>query len=136
MADPEQLALIQKGIETWNVWRRENPDIPLDLGGADLMAADLRGRNSKGETSRGKPPGARLPQGGPPRSEPRQSGPRRSEPRRGGPPRGGPGGDWLRSYRPRRRKWMDECRHVGPSSLDFQTLQRSGPLPLAFLRGA
>ncbi len=30
---------------------------------------------------------------------------------------------------------LDTCRHEGPSPLDFRTLQRSGPLPLAFLRG-
>jgi uncharacterized protein YjbI with pentapeptide repeats len=30
---------------------------------------------------------------------------------------------------------LDSCYHMGPSSLDYLTLQRSGPLPLAFLRG-
>jgi hypothetical protein len=30
---------------------------------------------------------------------------------------------------------LETCRHVGPSILDHQTLQKSGPLPLAFLRG-
>jgi hypothetical protein len=32
-------------------------------------------------------------------------------------------------------KGLDSCRHSGPSSIDPQTLQRSGPLPLVFLRG-
>ena len=33
-------------------------------------------------------------------------------------------------------KGLDTCRHEGrPSLLDFRTLQQSGPLPLAFLRG-
>lgn len=32
-------------------------------------------------------------------------------------------------------KGLDTCRHDRPSTLDFRTLQRSGPLPLAFLRG-
>ena len=27
------------------------------------------------------------------------------------------------------------CRHIGPSTLDHRTLSKSGPLPLAFLRG-
>jgi Pentapeptide repeats (8 copies)/TIR domain len=31
---------------------------------------------------------------------------------------------------------LDKCRHEGPSIVDFQTLKNSGPLPLAFLRGA
>jgi TIR domain/Pentapeptide repeats (8 copies) len=30
---------------------------------------------------------------------------------------------------------LETCRHLGPSTIDFRTLQRSGPLPLAFLRG-
>ena len=30
---------------------------------------------------------------------------------------------------------LDKCQHYGPSTIDFRTLQRSGPLPLAFLRG-
>ena len=32
-------------------------------------------------------------------------------------------------------KGLDACRHNGPSVLDHRTLQRSGRLPLAFLRG-
>ena len=32
-------------------------------------------------------------------------------------------------------KGLDQCHHVGPSSIDFQTLKNSGPLPIAFLRG-
>jgi hypothetical protein len=30
---------------------------------------------------------------------------------------------------------LDSCRHWGPSTIDHRTLLRSGPLPLAFLRG-
>ena len=30
---------------------------------------------------------------------------------------------------------LQACQHFGPSVIDFRTLQRSGPLPLAFLRG-
>jgi hypothetical protein len=29
----------------------------------------------------------------------------------------------------------DTCIHQGPSPIDYRTLQKSGPLPLAFLRG-
>jgi TIR domain/Pentapeptide repeats (8 copies) len=32
-------------------------------------------------------------------------------------------------------KGLEKCHHVGPSSIDLQTLERSGPLPNAFLRG-
>jgi uncharacterized protein YjbI with pentapeptide repeats len=30
---------------------------------------------------------------------------------------------------------LDQCEHAAPSSVDFQTLKNSGPLPIAFLRG-
>jgi uncharacterized protein YjbI with pentapeptide repeats len=30
---------------------------------------------------------------------------------------------------------LDQCYHVGPSVIDFETLKISGPLPIAFLRG-
>jgi hypothetical protein len=32
-------------------------------------------------------------------------------------------------------KGLENCHHLGPSIVDVRTLQRSGPLPLAFLRG-
>lgn len=32
-------------------------------------------------------------------------------------------------------KGLDTCKHLGPSILDHRTLQRSGRLPLVFLRG-
>jgi Pentapeptide repeats (8 copies) len=32
-------------------------------------------------------------------------------------------------------KGLDRCNYLGPSSFDFPTLQISGPLPIAFLRG-
>jgi hypothetical protein len=32
-------------------------------------------------------------------------------------------------------KGLDTCRHLGPSTLDHRTVAKSGPLPLAFLRG-
>jgi uncharacterized protein YjbI with pentapeptide repeats len=30
---------------------------------------------------------------------------------------------------------LDQCHHAGPSIVDFLTLQKSGPLPIEFLRG-
>ena len=34
-----------------------------------------------------------------------------------------------------RAKGLETCLHTGPCTIDHRTLQRSGPLPLAFLRG-
>ena len=40
MADEEHVALLKQGVVVWNKWREENPDIRLDLIGADLNRAD------------------------------------------------------------------------------------------------
>jgi hypothetical protein len=50
MADLEHLRLLKQGIEVWNQWRSEHPDITPDFSGADLrelnlFEADLRGAN-------------------------------------------------------------------------------------------
>ncbi len=42
MADAEQLALLRRGVAGWNEWRKQNPDIPIDLSEADLVGAHLR----------------------------------------------------------------------------------------------
>jgi hypothetical protein len=40
MAGEEHVALLKQGVVVWNKWREENPDIRLDLIGADLNRAD------------------------------------------------------------------------------------------------
>ena len=43
MANEEHIALLKQGVDVWNEWRRENPDVwPIDLFKADLSGADLR----------------------------------------------------------------------------------------------
>ncbi len=41
MADRKQLKILRKGVEVWNKWRLENPDISPGLFGANLRAANL-----------------------------------------------------------------------------------------------
>src|SRR5687767_9310408 len=41
MANPEHLVVIEKGLDAWNDWRRNNPDIIADLSGATLFKLDL-----------------------------------------------------------------------------------------------
>ena len=82
-----------------------------DLTGADLTKADLHpGPTSSGPTSPGRPHSSRLPQ--------------------------------VRLYETvfgntnlTDVRGLETCIHVAPSILDHRTLARSGPLPLAFLRG-
>jgi hypothetical protein len=48
MANDEHIAMLMKGVEVWNAWRNENPDIRPDLSVADFIGADLRGANLRG----------------------------------------------------------------------------------------
>jgi hypothetical protein len=43
MANQEQLDILKQGVEAWNQWREEHPDIRPDLSGSDLNNAHLRG---------------------------------------------------------------------------------------------
>jgi TIR domain/Pentapeptide repeats (8 copies) len=46
MANDEHVAILKKGVDAWNEWRRrENESLWPDLSGADLTEADLRGAN-------------------------------------------------------------------------------------------
>ncbi len=42
MANPEHLAKLKEGVESWNQWRDQNPEVEPDLQGADLNGAVLR----------------------------------------------------------------------------------------------
>jgi uncharacterized protein YjbI with pentapeptide repeats len=45
MANQEQLSILKQGVEVWNQWRHENPDVEIDLTDADLGKAKLAGIN-------------------------------------------------------------------------------------------
>ena len=45
MANDEHVALLRKGVDAWNEWRRQNTLIRPDLAGADLSGANLRVAN-------------------------------------------------------------------------------------------
>jgi uncharacterized protein YjbI with pentapeptide repeats len=45
MANQEQLDILKQGVEVWNEWREKNPDIQIDLSGADLSGVILREAN-------------------------------------------------------------------------------------------
>ena len=43
MANIEQLKILKKeGVEAWNKWRKDNPDVKIDLTGVKLYLANLR----------------------------------------------------------------------------------------------
>lgn len=41
MANPEHLKILKQGVEAWNQWREDSPDVRPDLSGALLNRADL-----------------------------------------------------------------------------------------------
>src|SRR4249919_3121059 len=45
MAQEEHLAVLKQGIEAWNQWRADNPDVRPDLKGADFSRSELSGVN-------------------------------------------------------------------------------------------
>ena len=48
MANLQYLDMLKQSVKTWNQWRKEHPDVLLDLSGADLSGADLSGANLNG----------------------------------------------------------------------------------------
>lgn len=43
MHDPDHLEILRKGVEAWNEWREESPEIQPYLNDADLRGIDLSG---------------------------------------------------------------------------------------------
>jgi uncharacterized protein YjbI with pentapeptide repeats len=41
MANPEHLKILEQGVEVWDNWRKDNPQIKPDLGNADLGRVNL-----------------------------------------------------------------------------------------------
>ncbi len=59
MANPEHLNILKQGVETWNQWREEHPEIEPDLQEANLVGTHLEGVPLTGAPLEG----ARLKQG-------------------------------------------------------------------------
>jgi uncharacterized protein YjbI with pentapeptide repeats len=53
MANDEHVALLKKGVATWDAWRKENPNIRPDLRKANLSGANLGGANLSGAKLQG-----------------------------------------------------------------------------------
>jgi hypothetical protein len=45
MANPEHLAILKQGVEIWNKWKTDHPEIKTDLSHVDLSKKDLSGIN-------------------------------------------------------------------------------------------
>jgi hypothetical protein len=48
MANEEHLKILKQGVEAWNRWREENPEVQPNISGSDLRGSDLREANLHG----------------------------------------------------------------------------------------
>ncbi len=154
MANPEHLKILKRGVKAWNRWMDENwrklqsKDFVLspDLSGADLRGKDFTSANflfvnlSKSDLtgarlistnlSAAKLVGAKLNKAVLTSADLTQA---------------DLGGANLRDTvfqftlfldtNLAQARGLDSCRHIGRSTIDHLTIQKSGRLPLNFLRG-
>jgi uncharacterized protein YjbI with pentapeptide repeats len=52
MANQEHLDILKQGVQAWNRWREEHPDVDPDLSNANLRHTNLRGANLRGANLR------------------------------------------------------------------------------------
>ena len=146
MVEEEHLAILRQGVEAWNEWRQKHAAIEPDLRGADLFGAHLREANlSEAHLRRADLGGVDLS-----RAHLSEADLSRADLFRADLSRADLSAADLRRANLSEIhlyetilanldlsscKGLDSCRHAGPSTIDHRTLQRSGPLPLAFLRG-
>jgi hypothetical protein len=181
MADKELVARLKKGTETWNAWRKKNPEVMIDLSGADLTGATLSEANLSGADlsrvnltrtnlfratlSRVDLTGVHLPRAFLAGADLTEANLTRTnliganlsgvnlsraclfEADLAGTNLAGTnlaganlagaslGETLFGNTNLTDVQGLDSCRHLAPSTIDHRTLQLSGPLPLAFLRG-
>ena len=141
MANEEDLARIQQGPAVWNDWRAQNPKSRANLAGANLARADLAGANLyKANLYKAHLIGVHLGRANLGRADlagTNLTGVDLAEADLGEANLAG--ADLFETMFVNvdlsATKGLDTCRHLGPSVLDHRTLQRSGRLPLVFLRG-
>ena len=118
--------LLDAGIDKWNEWRRDHPGVVPDLEDANLLKADLAGTGGVGANLfntnlRGANlVGANL-----------QGVNLRDADLSGATV----GYTIFGNANLTGARGLERCEHLGPSVVDHQTLLKSWPLPVVFLRG-
>ncbi|MBE9182423.1 toll/interleukin-1 receptor domain-containing protein [Oculatella sp. LEGE 06141] len=131
MADEEQLALLKQGVEVWNKWKANADLFRANLSGADLFEANLFRADLSGaklfeaNLFRADLSGANLGRADLSRADLRGANLERTQLKE----------TVFSNVVLSSVKGLEACIHQGPSTIDFRTLAKSGPLPLAFLRG-
>jgi uncharacterized protein YjbI with pentapeptide repeats len=162
MANPEHLQILQQGVEAWNAWRRKNESIKPDLRDAifvpsTLALGDFTGANFTGAILVGTRFRLPIPLCLADFTDAHLS-------HADFAMNDLTGANFTRAYLERTDftesdltmanlsevhlhntifgdtnltnvTGLETCNHRGPSTLDHRTLAKSGPLPLAFLRG-
>jgi hypothetical protein len=158
VANKKHLAKLKEGVEAWNSWRRENPEIRPDLRRADLFGADLIGANLSGaDLSGANLSAANLSAAnlsgtyligaylrwGDLRGANLRGANLRGADLRGADLRGADlseakiGGTTFGHSDLSEVKGLDTVTHFAPSTIGIDTIFRSqGKIPLSFLRGA
>ncbi len=127
MADTGQLALLlHDGIDAWNAWRKQHQGIVPNLEDADLVKADLAGGKGIGANLyRTNLRGANLFGTNLQGVNLRKADLSQAE----------LGFTIFGDTNLSEAVGLEYCRHAGPSVVDHQTMMKSWPLPVAFLRG-
>jgi len=141
MANPEHLQILEQGVEAWNAWRGQHRDITPDLTKANLTEASLTGADFSEATLAEATLygatlyGATLTEADLTRADLRGADLARAT-------LAGADFSEVRLFETAfgdtnltAVRGLESCMHSGPSPLDHRTLAKSGPLPLAFLRG-
>ena len=119
MANKEHLDILKKGVPAWNKWRENNQKIQPDLSETNLSGADLGGTDLSGTNLNGANlilanliktflNGADLTTAL-------------------------LGETIFSDVDLSETDGLDECQHLGPSTVDHRTLMKSGALPPKFL---
>jgi len=127
MPNPGDLALLRDGgVDQWNSWRRKNPGIMPNLADADLLKADLAGDGGTGANLyRANLRGANLVGANLQGVNLREADLKAAK----------VGFTIFGNVNLAGATGLDTCQHLGPSVVDHQTITKSWPLPIIFLRG-
>jgi hypothetical protein len=146
VADEEHLWQIRQGVDTWNKWlwnqwRQNSPQLQPDLQNADLRRANLRAVDLR----RSKLAGANLKEAVLIRAQLSGTDLTGANLMRANLRSAAMNGANLTSTILYETVFasvnlsgvvgLEACKHRGPSIIDHRTFQKSGPLPLSFLRG-
>jgi TIR domain/Pentapeptide repeats (8 copies) len=156
MANPEHLQMLAKGVEVWNQWRSKNRGVRLDLTMAILSGANLSGATLSGATLseanlfranltkaslfRANLSGATLREAALSEANLIMTNLTKANLimtnlTKANFFRANLGVTVFGATDLSTVQGLETCRHNSPSILDHHTLAKSGPLPLAFLRG-